>query len=72
MNFLVHPIHPSLTLEVIQDAVERQMTSLEDPGFCIQCGADASGVEPDVRNYTCTDCGKNGVFGAEELLIEVS
>jgi hypothetical protein len=62
-------IHPSITLERVIDAVERHQAMLDDPGFCVHCGADAEGVEPDARNYTCEACGQPGVYGADELLI---
>lgn len=39
-------------------------------GFCMACGEEASGVEPDARNYKCESCGANQVFGAEEILLE--
>jgi hypothetical protein len=38
-------------------------------GFCLACGAEQEGVEPDARRYTCESCGENKVYGAEELLI---
>jgi hypothetical protein len=38
-------------------------------GFCIKCGAEADGVEPDARNYPCDACGENQVFGAGEIAI---
>lgn len=38
-------------------------------GFCIECGDEAYGVEPDARRYRCESCGALAVFGAEELLI---
>lgn len=38
-------------------------------GFCLACGADHGGVEPDARKYHCTDCGKHKVYGAEELML---
>lgn len=38
-------------------------------GLCICCGAEASGVEPDARRYTCEDCGSPGVYGLEELVL---
>jgi predicted RNA-binding Zn-ribbon protein involved in translation (DUF1610 family) len=38
-------------------------------GFCVACGAEAEGVEPDAREYECDVCGEKKVFGAEELLI---
>ena len=39
--------HKSLTDEVIADAVEREMTTLDNPGFCLVCGVETEGVEPD-------------------------
>lgn len=41
----------------------------DDGGFCIKCGADAYGVEPDARRYECEGCGANAVYGIEELLM---
>ena len=26
-------------------------------GFCLNCGEQAFGIEPDARNYTCDECG---------------
>lgn len=64
--------HPSLTLSRIQAAVRRRMHTLDNPGFCIACGEDADGVEPDAREYECEHCGEPTVYGADELLMEVS
>lgn len=38
-------------------------------GFCIGCGAETSGVEPDACGYRCSDCGMPYVYGLEELLL---
>jgi hypothetical protein len=38
-------------------------------GFCLACGEEAEGVEPDARGITCEYCGEDRVFGAEEVLI---
>lgn len=62
-------VDPSITSERICAAVERHNTTLDNPGFCIQCGADAEGVEPDARGYPCEICDAPAVYGAEELLI---
>lgn len=62
-------LHESLTQAVIIGAVERSMHGLDDPGFCIECGAEASGVEPDAERYECECCGAAAVYGAQELLI---
>lgn len=64
-------IHPSITAERIAAACERRNTTLDNPGFCIACGADADGCEPDAREYECEECGENKVYGAEELLMGI-
>jgi hypothetical protein len=56
---------PKVTVEQVTAAVE----SGESLGFCLACGAEAYGVEPDARKYLCEDCGEQRVFGAEELLM---
>jgi len=61
-------IHASLTQERVLNAAESQAFGLENPGFCVACGADRDGCEPDARNYECDECGKRMVFGASELL----
>ena len=65
-------IHKSLTLDRVMDAVGEYHSGLTNPGFCIACGEDADGCEPDARNYVCDCCGESKVFGAEELLLMVS
>ena len=62
-------MHPSITSDRVRDAVERGMTTLDNPGFCIDCGDDAEGVKSDARRYKCEHCGKKAVYGAEELLV---
>lgn len=63
--------HPSITLAVLEDAVARRMTTLDNPGFCIACGVEAGGCEPDAQRYRCEACGARAVYGADELLIRV-
>ena len=48
---------------------ESQMFDLENPGLCVYCGAEAYGIEPDAEKYRCDECGKRGVYGAQELLL---
>lgn len=62
-------IHPSITIDRVTEAVERQHASLDNPGFCIACGEDAEECEPDARGYECEHCGLMKVYGAEELLM---
>lgn len=54
-----------VTLDKIIKAVKED----DNLGFCLACGAEAYGVEPDARNYECEECGACRVFGAEELLV---
>jgi hypothetical protein len=63
------PVHASVTGARLTDATERQMTSLDNPGFCLACGAEQDGCEPDARRCECESCGARQVYGAEELLL---
>lgn len=38
-------------------------------GFCLACGNETSGVEPDARKYTCESCQAPKVYGLEELAL---
>jgi hypothetical protein len=64
-------LHPSITAARVAKAVERRMTSLDNPGFCTACGEEADGCEPDARRYKCSYCGDHAVYGADELLIRM-
>ena len=65
-------VHSNVTVDRVVEAVESAQASLDNPGFCIVCGADAEGVEPDARKYECEACGEPGVYGAEELLMHLA
>ena len=65
-------VHASVTQDRVMDAVTAMQTSLDNIGFCILCGCESEGVEPDARNYTCESCGAQQIFGAEELLMEMA
>jgi predicted RNA-binding Zn-ribbon protein involved in translation (DUF1610 family) len=54
-----------VSIEQVMNAVE----SGEYMGFCVACGHEQYGVEPDARKYECEDCGERKVYGAEELLM---
>lgn len=64
-------VHTDITLERVAEAIERERSGLENPGFCIACGADVGDVEPDARDYECEACGAHAVCGAEELLMHM-
>lgn len=50
-------------------AVESELFGMENPGFCLACGEETTGVEPDARDYTCEFCGEPCVYGAAEILM---
>ena len=59
------PQRVQIDINLVMAAVEAD----DGTGFCLACGDQASGVEPDARNYECQACGRNRVFGAEEILM---
>lgn len=59
------PVKNEVTFDQIVEAIK----SGDYVGFCLACGAEAYGVEPDAHEYTCESCGAKKVYGAEELLI---
>ena len=46
-----------------------QRASEKYQGFCRACGAKRDNCEPDARKYNCESCGKDHVYGAEELVL---
>ena len=38
-------------------------------GFCLACGSESYGIEPDARKYHCDECDASEVYGAEEILM---
>ena len=62
-------MHPSITPARVANAVEREMTCLDNPGFCLKCGNEQEGCEPDARKYECEACGAKAVYGAEEVAL---
>jgi hypothetical protein len=61
-------IHSSITLDRIVEMVEDD----DNRGICVYCGEDDYRVEPDASKYECEACGKNGVYGAAELLMRLA
>ena len=70
-------IHPSITAQRVTEAVERQLTSLDNPsrrkpGSCLVCGTEAEACEPDAAQYECESCSTCAVYGTEEILIAIA
>lgn len=55
--------------EICEIALELLEDGEEGAGVCIACGEVTYGVEPDAEEYECDSCGKNKVYGAEQVLI---
>lgn len=61
-------VHESLTMDEVCNACEAD----DNIGFCIACGEQCDGVEPDARKYECESCGANAVYGSEEILLHIA
>ena len=66
---MVMQVHSSLTPERILAAVEETMLGMANTGFCVKCGDEREGCEPDARRYPCESCDERAVYGAEELML---
>lgn len=58
-------IHPSINLDRLLEAATDEN---EEFGFCILCGTQVAGIEPDIRHSPCPDCGEHTVYGVDELI----
>jgi hypothetical protein len=63
-------VSPKVTSEIVAAACARRDTTLDDVGFCLVCGCEAHGIEPDARGYECEACGEAAVYGCEDLMLE--
>jgi hypothetical protein len=45
------------------------MFDAPDSGFCLACGEEAYGVEPDAQRYRCESCDALKVYGIEQLIL---
>jgi Zn finger protein HypA/HybF involved in hydrogenase expression len=64
-------MHKSITPDRVMEACERRMLSLDNPGFCTECGHEQEGCEPDAHDYECEACGELKVVGSDDLLMEL-
>ena len=65
-------MHKSLTIDKVMPAAEDQMYGLGNAGFCLACGEERDGCEPDAENYPCEACGEHKVMGASELMMVIA
>jgi hypothetical protein len=57
---------PVMSADEMQDVM---FGSIGGRGWCLTCGEEVDGVEPDARKYMCGCCGKKSIYGIEELLM---
>ncbi len=50
-------------------AEELEEADAQGEGFCIACGEQQEGCEPDAREYLCESCEERKVYGAAELAL---
>jgi len=62
-------LHRSVTAKRIQELAQASIFGESNTGLCLECGADAHGVEPDASKYFCESCNRKSVYGAELLLM---
>jgi hypothetical protein len=48
---------------------EYRVRTEEYEGICLKCGESRYQCEPDAEQYECESCGKNTVYGIEQLMI---
>jgi hypothetical protein len=63
-----NPMENTKKQKITIDQVTQAIESCNNIGFCLACGNEQDGCEPDAHNYKCENCGAKKVFGAEELL----
>lgn len=50
-------------------AIESNTFGTTNIGFCLSCGEENDGCEPDARKYKCAVCEERTVYGAEQILL---
>ena len=63
----VYAFAESHTDEILA-VMESSICDVNSPGFCLACGSEVMGCEPDMENGPCPCCGARAVWGAEELM----
>jgi len=63
------PLPPGWTLDSLLENAKASMFGMGGEAVCTECGTSHQGLEPDVTDYHCDECGADAVQGAEELLI---
>lgn len=70
-SYMKMKLPENLSYEDVAQAAEESMIGTSNPGFCMNCGEYHDSCEPDMRDGTCESCGKQSVYGAEEILLQL-
>ena len=70
-NLSRNPDNQILPAGLTEDDIMTAVAEDNCIGFCLTCGAEALGVEPDHCKMRCTDCGNFTVYGADDILIRI-
>jgi hypothetical protein len=57
-----------IDIDEVMEAAQRN----DGTGFCLECGNEQYGCEPDARDIVCEACRMPTVCGAEEILLSHS
>ena len=61
-----------MTQKIAEGVAEKALEALNQgadmTGFCLSCGNQQDGVEPDAKGYKCDSCDKGQVMGAEDSI----
>lgn len=61
----------NITVEMVEDALESSVFDTDYISYCILCGAEHQGFEPDTRGAICDHCNDEAVYSVEELVLWV-
>ena len=68
-RWLLRMKNATLDPDEVLSAAEEQMFGLGNSGFCVSCGEEQDGVDPDARGDECECCGEKAMYGAQELVL---
>ena len=60
------------TSKLVEADILAALADDDNAGFCLACGDEAYGCEPDAEKYTCESCGAAQVYGAEQCLLMIA
>jgi hypothetical protein len=58
-----------LNAEDLMAAFAESTFGMGSTGFCLACGEQQDGCEPDAEGYECEGCGEKMVVGAETVMV---